>query len=142
MILNDRQHRITRLWKGKFERALQGLRTNERPVAVHPLLWQAQQDAYQSQIEEMQEDIQTYQALKSGQVRQFALADWRDLGKALVQARIAQGLSQQELAERLGVEVQAVLRAEDEGYTSSTWAHLLEVARVLGLGVLGEVRLG
>ena len=56
-----------------------------------------------------------------------------DIGKSLVDARIAQGLTQRELAERLGIHQQQIARWESERYDCVSLARLTKVAAVLGV---------
>ncbi|MFU8890118.1 MAG: helix-turn-helix domain-containing protein [Anaerosomatales bacterium] len=60
----------------------------------------------------------------------------RDIGEALVAARAAQGLTQRELAAKLGVHQQQVARWERERYGCVSLSRLERVADVLG--VAGE----
>ena len=57
------------------------------------------------------------------------------LGEALVAARNALGLSQRELAERLGVHQQQIARWEKERYACVSLSRVSRVADVLGVGV-------
>jgi predicted nucleotidyltransferase/DNA-binding XRE family transcriptional regulator len=63
-----------------------------------------------------------------------AMTPLTDIGQQLVTARIARGLSQRELAERVGVHQQQIARWEKEGYGCVSLARLSRVAEVLGVG--------
>jgi transcriptional regulator with XRE-family HTH domain len=63
------------------------------------------------------------------------LASLEELPQALIQARIARGLSQKELADRLGLKEQQVQRYEATNYASAKLAMLEQVMRALGLRV-------
>jgi uncharacterized protein len=56
----------------------------------------------------------------------------RDIGEALVAARVAQGLTQRELAGKLGVHQQQIARWERERYGCVSLSRLQRVADVLG----------
>ena len=56
-----------------------------------------------------------------------------DIGDALVAARVAQGITQRELATRLGVHQQQIARWERERYGCVSLARLTRVAEVLGV---------
>jgi uncharacterized protein len=60
----------------------------------------------------------------------------QDIGEALVAARVAQGITQRELATRLGVHQQQIARWERERYGCVSLARLTRVAETLG--VAGE----
>ena len=56
-----------------------------------------------------------------------------DIGACLIEARLTQGLSQRELANRLGLHQQQVARWEREGYRRVSLARLSAVAGMLGV---------
>jgi DNA-binding Xre family transcriptional regulator len=86
------------------------------------------------------EEIAEYEALRAGGVRTVTVAGLGDLPGALVKARIAAGLTQRQLAERLGVAEQAVQRDEAGGYARAEFGRLQRVVEALGLEVEGVVR--
>ena len=57
-----------------------------------------------------------------------------DVGPHLIAARLARGLSQRELAERVGVHQQQIARWEKERYSCVSLSRLSRVADVLGVG--------
>lgn len=57
-----------------------------------------------------------------------------DIGIRLIQARRAQGLSQRELAQRVGAHQQQIARWEQEKYGCVSLARLSRVAQALGVG--------
>jgi hypothetical protein len=63
MIQNDRQYRVTKGQAQKFEQALAEMR--QSPIASqaeNPLLWQAQIGAMESQLSDLREEIEAYEA--------------------------------------------------------------------------------
>jgi predicted nucleotidyltransferase/transposase-like protein len=62
-----------------------------------------------------------------------------DIGACLIEARITQGLSQRELANRLGLHQQQVARWEREGYRRVALSRLSAVAGLLGVYLSAEV---
>jgi len=93
-----------------------------------------------SVLAQTETEIADYEALRSGGVRAVTVAGLGDLPSALVKARIAAGLTQRQLAERLGVAEQAVQRDEAGGYGRAEFGRLQRVAEALGLEVEGVVR--
>jgi HTH-type transcriptional regulator / antitoxin HigA len=141
MIRNERQYKITKSWSKKFAQTLQDLQQQPRPENVHPQLWQAEQDALQSQLEEFTADLQAYEALKSGAVKTLALDSLEKVGLALIQARIAKGYTQKELAKQLGVKEQQVQQDEESLYTAASIRRVAQIAEVLGVRVHGRFEL-
>jgi DNA-binding XRE family transcriptional regulator len=106
---------------------------------VPPRLAKAQADALRSQQEELREELSVYEALPERSA--LELGSFRELPLALVLARIAEGLTQKELAERLGLREQQIQRYESTEYRSASWTRIQEVIEALGADVEGEVRL-
>ena len=61
MIKNERQYRITKNQVDRFSRALANFRRQpEESKDVHPLIAKAQEDALQSQLADLEEQLQEY----------------------------------------------------------------------------------
>ena len=56
-----------------------------------------------------------------------------ELPTVLIKARIAQGLSQKDLAERLGLQEQQIQRYEATDYASASLTRIREVVSALGV---------
>jgi ribosome-binding protein aMBF1 (putative translation factor) len=143
MIRNARQYRITQAQVAKLEQAL--ARVTARGTApgtvMHPRLHQAERDALQSQIEDLREQLAEYDALRTRQRPVLSLKSFEEFPRALIQARIAVGLSQKELARRLGLKEQQIQRYEATDYASASLARVQAVMRALGLQVREEITL-
>lgn len=155
MIKNERQYRITRAHAGRLRKALRakrnpGMEDSEEAVeaaalgvvresgakysAVHPLIAKAREDAMNSQLSDLEGELKEYEALKAGGFDWDSLKALADIPKLLIQARISTGLSQRELAERLGVKEQQIQRYEATDYAQASLKRLLEVAAVYRMG--------
>jgi len=142
MIKNERQYRITKAQAEKFRHAIQEF-PRSLPRAIPPVLRKAQLDALKSQLADLQQELTAYERLKSGKQKVVALRSLEELPKALIQARIAGGLSQEELAAKLDLKPQQVQRYEATEYQSASLERVTEVARVLRVKLRhpAEVRL-
>lgn len=132
MIRNARQYRITKAQAEKFRLALAEF--DDRPSAhanVHPKLVKAQHEAIASQLESLEQEIEEYERLQKSRRRHLDLDLVTDLPEALIRARIAAGLSQRELALRLGLKEQQIQRYEATQYKSASLERVIEVARAL-----------
>src|SRR5260370_35767008 len=101
MIKNEKQYRITEAQVRRFQDDLAEVAGHERPSNITPRLWEAQRQAAQSQMEELQEQVEAYERLHSGKSRQVVLEAVEDLPKALIRARIAAGMTQEGPARRV-----------------------------------------
>jgi ribosome-binding protein aMBF1 (putative translation factor) len=141
VIKNEKQYRITKAQVRRFQDALSKLAGEERPSNIAPRLWEAQRQAAQSQMEELQEQVAAYERLQVGGGKEVVLEAVEDLPKALIRARIAAGMTQEGLARRLGVKPQQVQRYEATEYESASFARVLKVVQALGLRMPKAVRL-
>ena len=136
MIKNERQYRITKAMAARFQNNLTGLK--QRPDAdggVHPLIAKAQEEALTSQLADLENELLEYESLKAGKFRLDSLKVVADLPSVLIKARIAQGLSQKELAERIGLKEQQIQRYEATDYASANLARIQEVASAFNVEV-------
>ncbi len=141
MIKNEKQYRITKAQARRFEEALAELARQERPSNIAPRLWQTQRDAAESQLQELQEQIDAYERLHVGKSKDLVLEAVEDLPKTLIRARIASGMTQEGLAHRLGVKTQQIQRYEATEYESASFARVLKVVQALGLRMPKPTRL-
>ena len=142
MITNERQYRITRKKALSFSRVLQEFdaRADER-TDVHARLLQAERAAMESQLADLREELDEYELLKSAHMSVISVASFEELADGLIKARIAGGLSQRALAERLKLKEQQIQRYEAERYASASYQRLCQVARALEVRIENEILL-
>ena len=132
MISNERQYKITRAQAARFSQTLRAIRENRsESTGAHPLIVKAQEEALSSQLADLQRDLREYESLKSGEFRLERLAAVDELPTVLIKARISQGLSQKDLAERIGLKEQQIQRYEATDYASASLSRIREVAGAL-----------
>lgn len=138
MITNERQYKITRAQADRFLRALDEF--DDRPrEGVHSLLVKAERDALVSQLADLRAEIKEYERLKSADTSIISVASFDELADGLIKARIAAGISQQELAERLGLKEQQIQRYEAECYDSASYQRLRDIANALGVRIRNDI---
>jgi ribosome-binding protein aMBF1 (putative translation factor) len=99
------------------------------------LKWTIQRDALKSQYEDLQQEVDEYLSLQAQGHHSMELASLEDLPDALIKARIAAGLTQRQLAEKLGIKEQQLQRYEANGYSGASLARLQRVLDALGVKV-------
>ena len=135
MITNERQYRITRNRANRFEQALEEFNADApKRAGVHPRLVQAEREAMESQLASLRGELEEYEHLKSAGVSAIVVTSIDGLPEGLIKARIARGLSQHQLAQRLDLKAQQIQRYEAERYASASYQRLCEVAHALGVG--------
>lgn len=138
MIKNERQYRITRAQADRFTQALSASKKRTGGPKIHPLLLRAQEDALRSQLEDLRTEMAEYKALTSGKAPVPKVQSLEQLPQTLIQARLAKGLSQRDLAERLGLKEQQIQRYEATEYASASLTRVLEIARCLDVKLRPE----
>ena len=142
MITNERQYRITRKKAHSFAQAITAF--DERPdnrADVHPRLVQAEREAMKSQLADLRVELEEYEQLKSSGLSIISVGSFEELADGLIKARIAGGLSQRALAQRLKLKEQQIQRYEAERYASASYQRLCQVARALELRIENEILL-
>ncbi|MGA2863166.1 MAG: helix-turn-helix transcriptional regulator [Verrucomicrobiota bacterium] len=140
MIKNERQYRISKAQVAKFRGALEAL-TRTPPRDFHPVLLKAQREALESQLGDLLAEVGEYEALQAGRQRVLQLRSLDEIPEALIRARIAKGLSQKELAEKIGLKEQQIQRYEATDYATATFGRIQQVIRALDLRIRKAVRL-
>ena len=135
MIKNERQFKITKAQAEKFLAAIRSLESAPPDDTVHPLLRKAEIGGLRSQLADLQTDIQEYEGLRSGRRKVMKVETFEDLPRALVQARIAAGLTQEQLANKLKLKPQQIQRYEATEYQSASLSRIAEVVDALDVKV-------
>lgn len=142
MITNERQYKITRSEADRFRKAINEMAASHASrTGVHPRLLQAEREAMESQLADLQAELAEYERLKSAGLSVITINSFDELADGLIRARIASGLSQKALAERLGLKEQQIQRYEAERYASASYQRLRDVANALGLRIRNDILL-
>lgn len=136
MITNERQYKITRTQVEKLRHTIDSFDVKAAAKRLHSsVLANAELDALQSEFDNLFNQIQEYETLKSGTVQVLKASSLEKLPNLLIRGRIARGLSQRELAERIGVREQQIQRYEAEKYASASLSRLSDIAHALRLNI-------
>ena len=140
-IKSERQYAVTKEWIGRFEESITGLAESPGPGDnLDPFMRDVLVRSQESQLETLKEDAAEYEALKAGRLRRQRVEAFGELPEALISGRIAAGLTQRQLGERLGLKEQQIQRYEATSYRSASLGRVEEVVRALGLTFRGDVR--
>jgi ribosome-binding protein aMBF1 (putative translation factor) len=131
MIQNEHQYKVT---KGEIDKLQQVIDKLLEQQNIPPSQLSAMQNSFQTQIDRMQMEIQEYEDLKVGKV-EITMGSIEDLPKVLIQKRISLGMTQKELATKLGIKEQMVQRYEASGYESIGLVRLMEVWNALSVSI-------
>ncbi len=135
MIYSDKQYAISEEQLGKLRDVL--LAAQADPTSEQSWLRDAQANAIKSQIATLEAELSHYELLKSGEITFAKAHSLENLPSMLVQARIAAGMSQTDLAERLGMKAQQIQRYEASNYSGASLDRLIEVCDALNVHTIG-----
>jgi ribosome-binding protein aMBF1 (putative translation factor) len=88
---------------------------------------------------QLREEVEAYERLKRGEFED--LENLRGLGLVLITSRIAQGLSQRDLARRLGVHESQVSRDERNEYFGITLERAMKILEALNVRLRTHVQM-
>jgi len=128
-IKNAKQLAASKAWLAEFRESLKAARRNSK--GLHPRLHKAELDGIRSQIEELKSEIQEYEDLQQKTPGEVVLASLEDLPEVMVRMRIIRGLTQEQLAAKLGITAQQVQKWEAGAYRRATYSRILQVAKAL-----------
>jgi len=141
-ITNARQYRITKAQLARFERAVEagekdrGPKSGQESIAHDVLLRQAREQA-----SDLRRELEEYERVAGSRILTVEVHSLADLPSALIHARVASGLTQRELAERVGVTAQQVQRDEQTEYAQASLERLQRVWQAVGAQLDGRVTL-
>jgi HTH-type transcriptional regulator/antitoxin HigA len=130
MIRNERQYQASRAHRRRLLATRAGYAASPQ---ADPLAQAALLSSVDWLIGDVEAELAEYEALRSGALREVVGEGLGALPDLLVKARIAEGLTQRQLAERLGVTEEAVQRDEAGGYARAGLDRLAHIAAVLGV---------
>ena len=127
MIKNERQYWVSRSEAERFETLLAESERSDGGDDVHPLIARARRHASESRLLELKAEIHEYESLKAGKFDMNSLVVVATLPEELIKARIARGMTQRDLAERIGLKEQQIQRYEATDYASASLSRIMDV---------------
>ncbi len=139
MIRNDKEYKeaVSRIREEKDRLAKQSEeleKTGLGPDEIKRVL-----DPVRSFHEQLAEEVRSYERLCRGDFDE--ISNFRGLGQLLVSVRIARGLTQRALAERLGVHESQVSRDERNEYHGVTMDRASRILEAIGVEIRSRVEM-
>jgi len=128
MIKSDAQRERTVALIEGFRRALAKIdegKPAKRSTAIR--------GSYEGMIRQLEDELREYDQLKSGEVTIPKIDRLEEIAPFVVKLRIAKGISQTDLARRLGVSKQVISRYEESDYQTVGMARLQEILDAIGV---------
>ena len=89
--------------------------------------------SYEGMIRQLESEMREYNQLKSGEIALPHVERLDQIAPFIVKTRIAKGVSQTELARRLGVSKQVISRYEESEYQTVGIGRLQEILDAIGI---------
>lgn len=128
MIKNDAQRERTAAQLDGFKQALAKV-ADEKPGKRSAAI----QGSYEGIVRQLEGELREYDQLKSGELRLPNIDRLDQIAPFIVKLRIAKGVSQTELAHRLGVSKQVISRYEESDYQTIGIVRLQEILDAIGV---------
>ena len=136
MIQNERQYGITKAQAKRLEDALAAAKQTE---GMPPRVYDAMVAGIQSQIDELAGQLCEYDEVRGAS--RLRMDSVEHLPDVLIKARIARGMTQKDLAERVGIQPQQIQKYEASAYRSASLCRIQQVMKALGVDFEAEVAL-
>jgi HTH-type transcriptional regulator / antitoxin HipB len=128
MIQNEHQYKVTQTKLRELEQSLIDLDINSGNLSKR--LLEAEKNGIQVLVDRLCAEIVEYDNLKQ-QRTPIQICSLDELAIGLIKARISTGMTQKELAAKIGVQEQQIQRYEENQYASASLTRLTEIARAL-----------
>ncbi|MGB7060279.1 MAG: hypothetical protein WBD58_21425 [Geitlerinemataceae cyanobacterium] len=135
IVKNDSEYQNTLAWLHRFEQSVAELDENDK-LKAEPRRWQLHRDSYQSQVDELKEEIAEFERLINCDRLppiEILIENLNKLPDALIKARIAAKMSQKELADLLEIDEKRIKECEDKNYQCASFSEILDISFALGL---------
>jgi HTH-type transcriptional regulator / antitoxin HipB len=138
VIQNQSQYRNTKVKLKEFEQALVELDKN--PDKLSPRLLAAQKAGLQVWLDRLKSQIAEYETLQQG-LSSLEVVSLQELPIALIKARISLGMSQKDLAEKIGTQEQQIQRYEANHYAAISFDRMMKIAEALGIALKHPIQI-
>jgi transcriptional regulator with XRE-family HTH domain len=136
MIKDELQYEVSKEWVEKFNKTLAAMERDEEAKRKDFLKWDAGRGSIQCHLDQLHEEIAEYERLmawdKSKPI-EIVVEDFNRLSEALIKARMAAKMSEEELAEILDIDPERIKEYEKRKYQNASLMEILEISLALGL---------
>lgn len=131
MIKNQKQASVSEKRLQELSLAKQELETSNNDI--NDAKYRLGISALNSLITDLQNQLDEYKQLNDGNFNCLKAKALSDLPKVLIGARLAQKMSQKDLASLVGIKEQQIQRYEVTDYETASWTRIVEIEEALGL---------
>jgi ribosome-binding protein aMBF1 (putative translation factor) len=136
MIKDELEYEVSKEWVEKFNKTLAAMERDEEAKRKDFLKWDAGRGSIQCHLDQLHEEIAEYERLMAwdkSQPIKIVVENFNKLSDALIKARIAAKMSEEELAEILDIDPDRIKEHEQKNYQSANLTELINISCALGL---------
>ena len=131
MIRNEAHYRKRQEQLATYENQLKSLEASD--MDKKSVRYLSNKEALESFIEEISSELAQYEAYKNGEDKEIPYSNFGEIYQVLINARIAQNMTQQQLAEKAGLHTQQIQKYEANEYQEVKFGTLTQIAYALGI---------
>ena len=136
MIKDELEYEVSKEWVEKFNKTIAVMERDEEAKRKDFLKWDAGRGSIQCHLDQLHEEITEYERLmawdKSKPI-EIIVENFNKLSEALIKARMAAKMSEEELAEILDIDPERIKEYEKKKYQNASLMEILEISLALGL---------
>ena len=136
MIKDESQYEFSKEWVEKFNKTIAAMERDEESKRKDFLKWDAGRGSIQCHLDQLHEEIAEYERLmawdKSKPI-EIVVENFNRLSEALIKARMAAKMSEEELAEILDIDPERIKEYEKKKYQNASLTEILDISLALGL---------
>jgi HTH-type transcriptional regulator/antitoxin HigA len=136
MIINKRQHSVTKAQIKRLEKTL-ALSKGKRDE-MDKRIFDSMIAGIRSQLGELKDQVKEYERMQSAKAISYSLDS---LPNVLIQARVARGLTQEQLAKKIKVDARQIQRYEKTNYSSVSLERVIDILKALDINLKGRIAL-
>ena len=136
MIKDELQYEVSKEWVEKFTITIAEMERDDEAKRKDFLRWESGRSVIQCHLNQLHEEIAEYERLincdKSEPI-EIVVENFNKLSEALIKARMAAKMSEEELAEILDIDPERIKNYEKKKYQNASLMELLDISLALGL---------
>jgi len=136
MIKDELEYEVSKEWVEKFNKTLAAMERDEEAKRKDFLKWDAGRGSIQCHLDQFHEEIAEYERLMAwdkSEPIEIVVENFNKLSEALIKARIAAKMSEEELAEILDIDPERIKEYEKKKYQNASLTEILDISLALGL---------
>jgi transcriptional regulator with XRE-family HTH domain len=136
MIKDELEYEVSKEWVEKFNKTIAAMERDEEAKKKDFLRWESGRSVIQCHLDQLHEEITEYERLincdKSKPI-EIVVENFNKLPEALIKARMAAKMSEEELAEILDIDPERIKEYEKKKYQNASLTEILDISLALGL---------